>query len=98
MNNIIEYIGIQQENDTNNIEKQQIIIKANLIENIKKWILLDTNIRVRSPKKVYIEYYGSIPPNHIIYHIDGNNKNDSINNLKAITRKELLLINRKKII
>jgi hypothetical protein len=60
MNNIIDYIGIQpdtdfetnqlSEYDANITEKQQIIIKANLIENIKKWILLDTNMKIVNEK------------------------------------------------
>lgn len=60
MNNIIEYIGLQPDTETetnevteyntNLTEKQQIIIKANLIENIKKWILLDTNMKMVNEK------------------------------------------------
>ena len=50
MNNIIEYSNENTMENTNFNEKQQVIIKANLIENIKKWILLDTNMKLVNEK------------------------------------------------
>jgi hypothetical protein len=50
MNNIIEYSNENTIENTNFNEKQQVIIKANLIENIKKWILLDTNMKLVNEK------------------------------------------------
>jgi hypothetical protein len=39
---------------------------------------------------VYEEAYGAIPKGHVIYHIDGDKRNDSLLNLEAISRGELL--------
>jgi len=50
MNNIIEYSNENTMENTNFNEKQHVIIKANLIENIKKWILLDTNMKLVNEK------------------------------------------------
>jgi len=42
---------------------------------------------------VYEANYGVIPRGHIVIHIDGNNTNHDISNLKAITMKENMLRN-----
>lgn len=53
-----------------------------------------TNKRKRRPRAVYEEHYGKIPKGYVIFHKDGT-KDDSISNLEAISRKELLKRNRK---
>lgn len=50
--------------------------------------------RVRRPRQKYIDAHGSIPKGFVILHIDGDNKNDNLDNLKAISRAELLKLNR----
>ncbi len=57
------------------------------------WVAV--NKRVRRPRKVYEDYFGKIPKGLIIYHLDGNKDNDSIRNLIAISRAELIIFNRK---
>jgi hypothetical protein len=54
------------------------------------------NERVRRPKLIWEEHFGKLPKGYLIYHKDGDNKNDSIENLEAITRAELLKRNRAK--
>jgi hypothetical protein len=39
------------------------------------------------------QVYGELPKGYIIYHKDGNNKNDAIDNLEAMTRAELITRN-----
>jgi hypothetical protein len=43
----------------------------------------------RRPRVIYEQFHGPIPKGYVIYHIDGNNKNDHPTNLEAISRKEL---------
>ena len=45
-------------------------------------------------RKVWIQNHGKIPKGHIIYHLDGNKLNNNLDNLKAISRAELLKLNR----
>lgn len=54
------------------------------------------NKRVRRPKMIYESHFGKLKHGYVIYHKDGNNKNDGINNLVAISRAELVKINNKK--
>jgi hypothetical protein len=54
------------------------------------------NNRVRRSRKVYKDTYGEIPRGYVIYHIDGDNFNDSPSNLEAICRSELLRRNASK--
>lgn len=68
------------------------------IQNTKKdgkYIWLDTKKREPLSRYVYKLHYGSIPKGYVIYHIDGNKLNNNINNLIAITRRELLKWNNK---
>lgn len=80
---------------------------VNTMENSKSWkggvqhnkndvvyLAVDTNKRIRRPKYIYEQVYGELPKGYIIYHIDGNKENDNIDNLEAITRRELLMRNR----
>lgn len=52
--------------------------------------------RVRRPRMVYEKHFGKIPKGFVIYHKDGDKKNDHIDNLEAIPRKELLKRNKSK--
>lgn len=53
------------------------------------------NKRVRRPRIIWENFYGPVPEGMVIIHVDGNRYNDDINNLKAITRAELLELNQK---
>ena len=67
------------------------------VQNISKdcvYVWAGANQRVRRPKTVYEKRYGKLKSGHVIYHIDGDRKNDSIDNLEAISRAELLKRNR----
>jgi hypothetical protein len=46
--------------------------------------------RVRKPRAIYEAAYGRIPKGYVIYHIDGDKRNDELMNLEAISRAELL--------
>lgn len=48
------------------------------------------NKRVRRPRAVYEETHGKIPKGFVIWHIDGDKKNDNIDNLEAISRGEMM--------
>lgn len=48
------------------------------------------NKRKRRPRVIWEEQNGPIPDGYVIIHIDGNRYNDNVENLKAISRKELL--------
>lgn len=49
-----------------------------------------TNKRVRRPRQIYEEHHGKIPKGYVIWHIDGDKKNDDISNLEAISRAEMM--------
>ena len=53
------------------------------------------NKRKRRPRAIWEENYGEILSNYVIIHLDGNRYNDELNNLKAISRRELLQLNQK---
>ena len=53
------------------------------------------NKRVRRPRKVYEENFGKIPEGFVIYHLDGDKNNDTPENLIAISRAELVQLNRR---
>jgi hypothetical protein len=57
---------------------------------------LQTKKRIRRPKTVWESYNGELPAGWVIYHLDGDKTNDDINNLKAITRADLAVLNRRK--
>jgi len=48
------------------------------------------NKRVRRPCAVYEKEHGKIPKGFVIWHIDGDKKNDNIDNLEAISRGEMM--------
>jgi hypothetical protein len=53
------------------------------------------NKRIRRPRAIWESYYGPVPDGMVIIHVDGDRYNDNIDNLKAITRAELLELNQK---
>ncbi len=55
-----------------------------------------TNKRIRRPRQIYAEHYGEIPKGFVIWHIDGDKRNDNINNLEAISRGEMMKRNSKR--
>lgn len=57
------------------------------------YILVESNKKIRRPKKVYEDVHGLIPNNWVIYHLDGDRHNDEIDNLIAIPRSVLLKLN-----
>ena len=51
--------------------------------------------RTRLARYNYEQAFGKIPKGYVIWHKDGNKFNDELSNLEAITRSELLRLNRK---
>lgn len=49
--------------------------------------------RVRKPRKIYEDNFGSIPEGYVVIHLDGNKLNDEPNNLLAISRAQLVRFN-----
>ena len=69
------------------------------VQNIKNdccYVTIGPNQRIRRPKHVWESVYGELPKGYVLYHKDGNKKNDSIENLEAITRAELMVRNHSK--
>lgn len=52
------------------------------------------NKRIRRPRAIWEQHNGTLPEGYVIIHLDRDKYNDDISNLKAISRKELLEINR----
>ena len=52
------------------------------------------NKRKRRPRAVWEQYHGTLPEGMVIIHLDYDKHNDDISNLKAITRAELLKLNK----
>lgn len=57
------------------------------------YLYAGTNKRVRRPKKVYEDAHGEVPKGWIMYHLDRDRYNDSLDNLIAIPRSVLVNIN-----
>ena len=60
------------------------------------YVAIGTNKRKRRPLHVWETAYGPLKAGLLIVHKDGNKNNDSLENLEAITRAELLRRNRLK--
>ncbi len=60
------------------------------------YVNIGSNKRERRPKLVWEEVNGKLPEGFVIIHLDEDRYNDDIENLEAISRKELLARNRKK--
>lgn len=54
------------------------------------------NKRKRRPRAVWEEHHGTLSKGMVIIHLDNDKYNDDIQNLSAITRAELLKLNREK--
>lgn len=57
------------------------------------YIYQGINQRARRPRLVYEKAFGPIPKGCVIIHLDGDKMNDKIENLKCITRAELMKLN-----
>ena len=57
------------------------------------WIKLSDNNWVMEHNLVWEKAYGKLPEDKILIHIDGNNYNNSLDNLMPVTRQELLNVN-----
>ncbi len=60
------------------------------------YVMIKSGVRKRRPRMIYEEHYGDIPKGFVIYHIDGDKDNDSVENLEAISRAELVKRNSKR--
>jgi hypothetical protein len=56
-------------------------------------INVGANKRVRRPRKVYEEANGEIPKDWVLYHLDKDMHNDDLDNLIAIPRAILMVLN-----
>ena len=61
------------------------------------YVFTSSNNRIRRPRKVYEDAYGTIPKGWILYHLDKDKHNDDLENLIAIPRAILMLINSERI-
>lgn len=61
------------------------------------YIYEGVNKRVRRPRKIYEEAFGVIPNGWVLFHLDRNKDNDSLDNLIAIPRAILVKINSNRI-
>ena len=61
------------------------------------YIYAGANKRIRRPRKVYEDAHGEIPKGWILYHIDKDMHNDSLDNLIAIPRAVLVMLNANRI-
>jgi hypothetical protein len=74
-----------------------ITVRIEKKRNRRHWIkIAEPNKWLEFAKWVWIQNYGKIPKGFVVYHINRNTLNDNIENLKLITRKELLFKNDKK--
>ena len=64
-----------------------------VVKNDCVYLHVGANQRVRRPRKVYEDTYGAIPKGWILYHLDRDSHNDDLDNLIAIPRAVLVMIN-----
>ena len=57
------------------------------------WVKLSDSNWVMEHVLVWEKAYGKLPEDKILIHIDGNNYNNSLDNLMSVTRQELLNVN-----
>ena len=57
------------------------------------YLYVAVNKRIRRPKKNYEDAHGEIPKGWVMYHLNGNRYDDSLDNLIAIPRAILVKIN-----
>ena len=60
--------------------------------------IADPNVWEFKHKLIWAEAHGPIPENHCLIFADGNKLNLSIDNLLLVSKAELLVLNRKKLI
>jgi hypothetical protein len=61
------------------------------------YVYAGANKRIRRPRKVYQDAHGEIPKGWILYHIDKDMHNDNLDNLIAIPRAVLVMLNANRI-
>jgi hypothetical protein len=61
------------------------------------YVYAGANKRIRRPRKVYQDAHGEIPKGWILYHIDKHIHNDNLDNLIAIPRAILVMLNANRI-
>lgn len=61
------------------------------------YVYTEPNKRIRRPRKVYQDAHGEIPKGWILYHIDKDMHNDTLDNLIAIPRAVLVMLNANRI-
>jgi len=96
----VEYISPDK---IENIKATQFKVDGLLAENHPSWkggiqqpkgdcnyIYKDKNTRLRKPRVIYEENFGPIPKGYVVWHKDGNKKNDHPDNLEAISRAEMM--------
>jgi len=47
---------------------------------------------------IYEKHFGKVPENYVVIFADGNNRNFDIDNLLLVTKNELLIMNKHKLI
>lgn len=57
------------------------------------YLSVGANKRIRRPRKIYEDAHGEIPKGWVLYHLDKDMHNDSLDNLIAIPRSVLMQIN-----
>jgi hypothetical protein len=61
------------------------------------YVYVGINKRVRRPRKIYEDAHGEIPKGWVLYHLDKNKHNDDLENLIAVPRALLVMINSNRI-
>ena len=54
--------------------------------------VINKRVTIHKHRKIWIETFGEVPEGHIIHHKDGNKKNNSLDNLLCISRKDHALL------
>ncbi len=62
------------------------------------YVAIGKGKRIHRAKHVWQQVYGEVPKGYVMYHKDGNNFNDELENLECIPRSELIRLNNNKVI
>lgn len=68
-------------------------VKINDVPKAKKYVNWDQKHRI-----IYEQHHGAIPKKHVVIFADGNRENFDIDNLVLVSKSELLIMNKKKLI